>query len=579
MILNQTALNTVPLDSSGGIIGVNPDPVLIASSVSFTEYVLTSITITPDAPSVTSSTNYQLVIAFDFASGGPAVSEGVVQNPALIHYGLDFAAPSPKIIRTQKTISPKFTLGLSLNSTPAVSEVVAQTGILRITFEQQAAAPAHSDVVTQFPTGVNFGLKMATTPAVAAVMLQTSPYLSVATGYITLSGSVFVTATLNPGQMLLSNIVINADPIEVEVVLPEPAVILGSVVVSGLSVNAYSTVGVKEIRFSSIHVTPKMPIVHTSLAYAAGGGVVITSPPPPVVVVPKALPIIRASINASTLEVLQGDIVLPFYGSSSPQVNVSIAGQAQIIGGAKITPSSVYMYTDVYMGSKYQPVTVSPSVQVTASVSGAFRIAPLVISGGSPQATTSVTVQNAFLGSVVLTNLGVEANTSIFEPVIQLSGATATPDPVEITSSVGFSQVVYSTIKINLLGSPVGGITAVDSPEVVFTTVSITPDPVEISASTGYQRVTQPDLVINADPVEISASASLVGDAMLSSVVITPGAPTITATAQGQFKFGLTGALSSQGIGGIVTDTDWRGQLNVDPLNRPGQLDSLTQQT
>jgi hypothetical protein len=574
VILNRVPLNSVALNSSGGIIGVNPNPANVYSSINDGSWslVLTSVSITPATPSVTSSVAGSVIMKLEEGPVTPATLVIAQQSPTALHYGLEMST-TPTVAVLAWQVPPSIFLGLDFPATGiATPTVVGTTGTLRINFEQTVQQPATPAVVLQSPSMLHIGIEMEAEPATPEVVEQMPVGFSAATGYITVSATVGATSSIDNGIITLSSVQINATPLNVlttvSSMLDTLEVVLGTVTVPNLEAIGYTSASVSTVVLGTVATTPKLPTVHSEVAFE---GAVVIAAPSPLIITPVSIPTIGSSINDGSFEVVLGSITVDLHANLGTTATSSVTySEVAIVGSAVVTPWAAQTYSEVLIGSKYVPVSVTPSVSVTSSVAGQAIIAPLVISGLSVESTSTVAVENAFYGTVVITGQNVSADSWIFPPQVHTTSLQADPAPAEVTSSVTVNSVVLSTIR--LVNEQLETLSSVVSPQVVLSSVVIEPVPAEATTSIEVEAVTQPDLLISNLSVEVTSE--IAGQPTLSSVSITPVSPSVISSAQGQFNYGTT---LKTGEGGVVVTTDNRGQLNVDPLSRPG-LNSITVQ-
>lgn len=564
----------VPLDASGGILGVNPAPAQVTSSINDGVWtiVLTSVSYTPAAPSITSSVTGTTIMSLELGPVSPAHMDVVEQTSPSFHYGLDLST-TPNTVNLALQVPQSIFLGLDFPATSQAAMIVNQpTGILRVNFEDTVQQSTVMPLVLQSPSLLHVGQEFTSIPGEIDIVQSQPAGFSAATGYVTVTASVEATSSINITSVELSSVVSKPSPINIVVLVSSLQdsleVILSTVMVGG-GIDSYSSVTLANVVLGSVKDTPKLPIVRSSIGMF---GVNVTEQPPPIEVVP-ALPFVESSVESEGFEVVLGSITVDLH-SGAPEATASVSyTSVAVLGSATITPAPAKVYSEVLIGSKYVPVSVSPQVNVTSTFVGEAILAPEVVSGLSTEITSSATVSNEFYGSVSVTPHATSIESWIFPPQILTTGLTADPGPAEATSSVTLDTIILGSIAVvndhlQILSEALPG-------EVVLSTVSVEPVGVADAFSVVEAgEVIQPDEIVANVLVEVLSTVDPGVSPVLGSVTITPVAPLTLSSAQGQFKYGTA---TKAGQGGEVVTTDNRGQLNVDPLQKPG-LNSITVQ-
>lgn len=575
MILNRNPLNTTPLDASGGVVGVNPAPAQVTSSINDGVWTikLTSVSYTPANPSITSSVTGTTIISMEQGPVVPAHMDVVLQTSPSLHYGYHVATtPTPAVLAWQ--VPPRIWLGLDFPATtPAVAIVNQPTGILRVNFEQTVQQATVLPLVWQNPTMLHVGQEFISEPGVIDIVTTTSPRFSAATGYVSVTASVSTSSSVNITAVDLSSVTAKPNPINLAVqvsTLEDTLQVILSTVHVAAETNTYSSAKLTNVVMGSIAITPRIPIVRAGIGLY---GVEVTEIPPPIQITP-ILARVDSAINDGVLSVVQSSVKVDLHKDTGAEATTSVSyTSVSVMGSATITPPPAKVYSEVLIGSKYVPVSVSPIVNTYSSVAGRAILAPMVISGLAASSTSSVSVTDAYYGTLHLTPHATSVESWIFPPQIKTTGLTADPVAASATSSVTLNTVVLSTIKV--ANDHLEVLATANAGTVVMSSVSVQPvgKPDAIS-SVEVGEVTQPNEVVSNILIQTTSSVIPGISPVLGSVTITPLSTVTTSSAQGQFKYGTA---SKTGQGGEVVTTDNRGQLNVDPLSRPG-LNSITVQ-
>lgn len=525
---------------------------------------LTTAVVEPPPGFVTFTCDFHPIMELRLTADKTLVGEGVLFAPTL-HTGWRPLAAST-VVGQGQGFDPLPHYGWHMVAGPTViGESVLITPIPRINYQERVAAPLQGHGVLFNPT-VRAGVHLAPSSTVVGQGQGFAPYSSVGTDFITFTGRGQISTVVGARfSVYYGGITLN----------PPPGVVqfrantnwtLTTVKVSPKATIAFGTPETTKVVFSDAR--PKIASPHIVFK-AAEPHVTVTQRPepvvidfllrnrPPAIILKASEPValqstVRFNLGASIAFHAQHEMVWPTQVVTPNAPRVHFTSQSEIVlSTAAITPAR------------------APAIQFIPAGQGKYSdMVPGIVNPQMGfQTTVGVVVGNLVVGATPA-KVELLASANAFYTTASFDGFTFQIE----TQAAGSAQM--GTLSVEFDSVPVQ-FSAPSASHIMLSTVTITPQPAQVQFIVPKPEVIQPPLVIHpvSQPITLGVTEP---ETLLGTLEVTPYVAGMKFVAEGAFKRGIVG---TQYGGGPVVDTDDRHVLNVEPLNRPGQLRNINKQT